>query len=220
MLQVVQVKRLALLSLALLSCNRWVRPTPPEPQLRTPGLQEKMRAKITVSCDAFGDDTVERRSGSGVIVSDWQVLTALHVVDCPNIPIIHVLTDRGRWRFSPEKEWRSVDVARIQMASADDLGGGIVPPTLSEKGLRVWDAVYIQTASPRSTEVIGQVMDSGFGGSGYGGTYFSYRAGTEHGNSGSGVYDTTGNLIGVHIGRTPGGLPYAAYVTPEMVPHR
>ncbi len=218
----VQVKRLALLSLALLSCNRWVRSDPPPSQLRDPNSQHSMRALIEVRCNAFDDDEfmVETRKASGVIVSDWQVLTALHVVDCPAIPVIHVVTDRGRWRFAPEKEWRSVDVARIQMASGDDLGSGIKPPTLSEERLIRHDQVYIQTAFPQPSEVLGSVVD-GFGGNGYGGaTYFSYHATTEKGNSGSGIYDTKGNLVGIHVGKTAAGTPYGAYVNPDMVPHR
>jgi V8-like Glu-specific endopeptidase len=159
------------------------------------------------------------------MVSDWQVLTALHVVDCQSaIATIYVTNNKGkRWRFSPEKEWRGADISRIQMASADTFHRKISPPRLRLNHLTRYEPVYIQAGHPKREEVIGQSTGWSYGGNGYGEPLagkFSYRdAATQPGNSGAGVYDREGQLVGIHVEHADGTkLGYASYVTEEMIP--
>lgn len=206
-----------LLVAALLAsaCNQWIRSSPPAAELRDRDSQVAMRVLVESSCEG-PIDTVSR-TGSGVIVSNWQVLTALHVVDCQSsIATIHVTTSRGRWSFGFERAWERWDVARIQIGSADNLGPGIRPPTVRRERLERYDSLYIQAASPRPDEIVGWV-DGAYGGSSYGG-FVTYKAQTEDGVSGAGIYDAPGNLVGIHHGKTENDEPFGALVTPEMVP--
>jgi S1-C subfamily serine protease len=203
---------------ALIGCNAWVRPSPPPPDLRTPAEQQSYAVIVESHCSNSFEE--KHNTGSGVMVSDWQVLTALHVVDCQaSIPDIHVTTRNGRWRFSPEKEWRKTDVARIQISSADNLKQRVNPPAIRSSALASFEPVYVQAAWPYADEVIGQSTgySNAFGGIGYGGT-FSYHAQTQPGNSGSGVYDRENRLVGIHIKHADTGVGYASYVTSEMIP--
>ena len=171
-------------------------------------------------CDTF-DDGESLKVGSGVMVSEWQVLTAMHVVDCQAaIARIHVITPSGkRYRFSPEKEWKEYDISRIQMASADSFRLGVSPPTLRLTSVAKHEPVYIQAAWPKRVEVMGEATGREYyGGQTYGG-YITYAAGTQSGNSGSGVYDIDGNLIGIHVGETAIGTKKGSRVTSDMIPH-
>lgn len=211
--------RCGLLLLALASCNRWVRPAPKAESIRTPEEQHIFAVKVEVACSPFGTSSVKKQVGSGVMVSDWQVLTALHVIDCPTIPTIHVISDKGRWRFSPEKEWRGADIARIQMASGDDLGRNVRPPTLRLQRLPMEEPVYLQAGYPDHEEIIGESTGYSYGGAGYGGALqgsFSYYVKTRPGNSGSGVYDRFGQLVGIHTMRD-GDKGYSSYVLESML---
>ena len=220
------MRRFALLSLTLLSCNRWVRPDPQPAVTRQPDSQSASAVRIEMTCDPF-EDGGKLSVGSGVMVSEWQVLTALHVVDCQSaIADIHVTTTAGRrYRFSPEREWvitslaQRDGVARIQMASGDSLRPRFPPPTVRETLVTFYEPLYIQTAEPTHEEKIAEATGWEYGGASYGGTTFTYKAPTVPGNSGSGIYDIDGQLVGVHLGTKGEDLRYGAIVTPDMVPH-
>lgn len=210
--------KLGLLLVALTSCNRWVRPTPPAPETREAHIQQLRAVKVSMQCGNL------IHHGSGVVVSDWQVLTAFHIVDCQSsLATIRVTDHTGEvFRFAPEKEWPSIDISRIQMATADSFDGKITPPTIRGRTMPMYEPVYIQTAMPKREEIIGEATGYSYGGSGYGsGGYrtFSYIAPTQSGNSGSGVYDIDGRLVGIHSKRSAEtGLGYASLIVEEMIP--
>jgi hypothetical protein len=214
----------------LTACNAWVRPTPPPPLHRSPEQQRAATVRIESRCDPFNDGALTKlRVGSGVMVSDWQVLTALHVVECTSaIPTIKVFNQDGRmWKFAPEREWLYTwlpgrdGIARIQMLSADTLRPRLVPPTLREKDwMGTREPVYIQTAEQ---EKIFEATGWMYGGDGYGGKVYTYRPSglsdpTEDGDSGSGEYDIDGALIGIHLGHMPDGRSYGAMAQNVMLP--
>lgn len=218
--------RHAAVIISLIGCNTWVRPVPPHAESRDPTRQEAAAVRVHVHCDTpseFG----RFRNGSGVMVTDWQVLTARHVVDCPSIPVIHVYNSHGdRWKFTVETEWLiSVagwrdGVTRIQMASGDTLSPHVRPPTVRDidaEMLRTYEPVYIYPGGRREIVTVGETMAL-YGGGSYGGYAVSYDASTEAGYSGSGGYDLSGNLLVVHLGELTNGYKFGALVTRDMVP--
>lgn len=220
------MSRLALFALALSGCNQWVRPAPPTPEARDMNLQRDLTVMVEVMCHMTSDilDHGEVRAASGVIVSDWQVLTAYHVVECPTIPTIWVTTNQDTWRFAPERDWESKDVSRIQMASADRLRAWdccgeqlvITPPVVGPVPPYGSD-VYVHAALPSWGVREGRVLSS------YRGMLRSTAPGDD-GVSGAGVYDdpAEGRLIAIHTGIWENALgasgSVAAPIEDGMVP--
>lgn len=229
------MNRFSLLLLSLAACNQMIRPTPPEARPRNPSEQRASVVKIESYCGPFEEGVLDRSAiGTGVIVSDWQVLTALHVVDCQStIPTITVTNFRGlRWKMAPEREWLFEitgapgrdGISRLQMASGDSFAPGFDPPAITGKVPDFWDPLYIETAFPERHETIGEATGLEYGGSQYGGTIFTYEANTDFGNSGSPAFDINGYLVGIHLGKSNSEkdvmLRYGGLVTADMVPHR
>lgn len=213
--------RAAILSTVLLaSCNQWVRPTPDGPHTRNQAEQHLATVRVESLCDSdsFDDNSIRvSHVGTGVMVSDWQVLTALHVVECTwAIARIRVTTTEGSWSFSPEKEWKGLDVARIQMSSADTMRPRLPTPTVRLRHIDADELVYIQSASPRRVQILGEA--AGWEYIKKTGRTFIYSANTEEGNSGAGIYDSDGALIGIHLGTDNGGDRHGARVSQEMIP--
>lgn len=223
------MNRLVLLTLTLTACNQWVRPTPPPASPRSIQDQWDAAVKIESSCDPF-EDGGRAGIGTGVMVSDWQVLTALHVVDCQSaIAQIKVTTSTGqRYRFAPEKEWvlKSLKerdgIARIQLLSADTLSPRVRPPTLHEGPVVMDEPLYMQVTQPKQEERVMHATGWAYGGESYGGTTITYTGISESGNSGAALYDIEGAITSIHLGSSgePARLKYGAVVTPDMVPHR
>lgn len=218
--------RLGLFLTVLSACNQWVRAEPPPAHTRS--LSEQWDAAVTVkmTCDPFEDGMLAHgRVGTGVMVSDWQVLTALHVVDCQStVPSIWVTNKRGRtWRFAPEKEWvfdltgTRDGVARIQMRSADSLSPRFAPPTVVNDIPDPGELMFMQVAVPQKAEFIVEATGSAFGSKALGEIVIKYWAQTRTGNSGAAVYNWNGDLVGIHLGRTTDEIGYGAMVTPEML---
>ncbi len=217
-------------SILLTSCNAWVRPTPPPPLRRTPAEQRAAAVRIESRCDPFDDGQLTKlRVGSGVMVSDWQVLTAMHVVDCPMaIPSIKVYNQSGRWwKFAPQDEWQYTwlkerdGIARIQIASADTMSPRLTPPTVPDNDwVEMGQALYVQTDEQ---EKVVEATGWEYGGAGYGGKVYTYSPlglsdPTEQGDSGSGEYDLSGDLTGIHFGHMKGDEGYGGLVQHWMVP--
>lgn len=231
-----QVKRVAISVLTLAACNKWVRPEPAPASTRTQHEQSASVVKIESRCDPFGNGTLGKsKVGTGVIVSDWQVLTALHVVDCPAaIPTIRVTNVNGlRWSIVPEREWEITipgnypgrdGISRLQMATADSFSPGFDPPAVTGRTPEFYDMLYIHTAYPDRHETVAQASGIEYGGAQYGGQIYTCWANTESGNSGSPQFDIDGFMIGLHLGVVNDDndpmLRYGALVTAGMVPHR
>jgi hypothetical protein len=216
------------LLLLLTSCNQWIRSSSPPAERRGLDRQRASAVKVIATCDPF-DDGGEIRSGTGVIVSEWQVLTALHIVDCTAaIAQIRVMSPDGRWRrFAPEKEWvfdilpGRDGIARIQLASADTLQPRIGPPSLAQYPALELETFFIQSAEPKWQTILGESTGRRYGDPVSSlGAVITYYAETEEGDSGSAVYDINGDLYGIHLGRWASDVRYAGVVTSEMIPHK
>jgi S1-C subfamily serine protease len=214
--------------LLLASCNHWVRPSPPPAESREIGRQRAAAVKIIATCDPF-EDGGKTRFGTGVMVSEWQVLTALHVVDCQSaITQIRVMNSDGRWwKFVREKEWvfdilpQRDGIARIQLATSDTLQPRISPPALAQHPALDFEPFFIQSAQPEWQTILGEATGRRYGDTvGSSGALITYHAETQEGNSGSAIYDINGDLYGLHLGQWASGVRYAGVVTSEMVPHK
>lgn len=199
------------------ACNAWIRPAPQPPQRRqTVEAQTAGVVSIETYCDPFGNGVMaEGRYGTGVMVSDWQVLTAAHLVECASIPVVRVTTVTGQtWRMSFQNEWTASSfvakhdgIVRLQLSSADTLVPNIAPPTVRTTEVAYDEPLWIGTVrGPRLGFATGQNDDLVF-----------YDAETKHGDSGSPSFDIDGNLVSIHFG-SGNGHGYAMAVTKEMLP--
>lgn len=128
-------------------------------------------------------------SGTGVVISERHILTAAHVVACPIIPVVHVLLSSGRVTHADvEMEDDDADVARLEMAYADNFNLHIAPPILSSSHLVVVGERLCARAGRKSACGYYDGSSKGQG---------VFGAFTGPGWSGSGVYDEGGRLVGL-----------------------
>lgn len=172
---------------------------------RTPAQQVNADVDIGVTC---GDGT--QHTGTGVVVSPTQVVTALHVASCPDhgTPLIMVSLDDNAWRMMVvEVQLPGIDVARLSMWSpyfARNTSPVVIGPR-PVTGDRLCEAA----AEPRWTYrcFIAQppmVYDDGLGSDiPATGRKILVDGTIEHGNSGSGVYDARGRLVGILVTAGP-----------------
>lgn len=179
-------------------------------------MQREAAVVVEARCSSSGFS--EYRHASGVLTSDWQVLTALHVVDCGPLDVaIQVTAGARSWRVTLERQWSIPGVARLELQGDDTTGLGIFPPEVRHPHSSWREQLYLQAAYPRSEEIVG-IAGHSFGGDSYGApTLVSYEIYGGPGNLGAAVYDVHGVLVAVHMGHTQGQIPYGAYVTKEMV---
>lgn len=193
------VTRTALVSLVLAGCRLpHVDPVP-----RPPGVAEDAVVALTVGCEFDVEDVWmsammdTSMRATGVIISERHVLTAAHAVRCPNIPIVHVaLADGRRLRTVVERDdamfGGGTDVARLEIASALNFDLNIPPP-----------ALRFNVGSGESETVCAAVIRAR-GVTWTCGTYTApsnkvYGMHVDFGDSGAGVYDIYGQLVGIVV---------------------
>lgn len=167
---------------------------------------------ITTTCP---DGSVGQ--GTGVMVSEDTVVTALHVVGCqlaPGIPIyfdeptkIEVLGDVGVVTTGTvELEITHSDIARIRLK--DHSLAEYFTPVRVGPPPRVGERLCIASALPRVTYRCGEAQAAPSG-------RVSFSIMTEHGNSGSAVYDSHGRIVAIvtNLVRCEGNALCAGYGT-------
>jgi hypothetical protein len=163
------------------------------PVLRDHFAQEAAAVMVESTCTSDEHDPYPTGSitkGSGVVVGSRHVLTALHVVECPYIPQVRVTFPDGSWFFVVvEREYRGLDVARLELATAEQWP--IVPPIVAAPVAE--EALCSSVVLPARGWSCGNVTLLHVGKHGS----VMYTARTARGNSGSGVYDVAGNLVGI-----------------------
>lgn len=175
-----------------------------EPQLRAQDTQERAAIRIHTSCSeaspfktgepgdphAGDPDIVWYPDGwaTGVIISEHYALTAAHAVRCPIIPdVVATLVD-GRWFTMNVKKddamfGEGADIALLEIASADQFHEDIAPPKLGH-------AIVNDPA-------IGALFRHDVYGSFDGSNQLTLR--TRPGDSGAGVYNLAGELVGLVV---------------------
>lgn len=152
-----------------------------------PGLSftEEQAAAVRIDVYCFNGEIWQ---GSGVVVDAQHVLTAAHVVDCPGRIIV------GADTMSPvamrlEAFSLDADLARLVTATAVFS----VHPALRVGTVREGEIICAAVVVPERTWSCGVVVAVTSEAS----DSIVHTAGVMHGNSGSGVYNATGVLVGV-----------------------
>lgn len=183
--------------LALLAACDACSALPPVPAAPRPlDAREATSVRIDVLCEAgdpFDPDNVipwvAPKGGSGVLISPRRVITAAHVISCPTLPgVIVTLANGDRRSGVVVAEDGEADVAMIEAAAANDFAP--VAPAIIGPPPPVESVVCATHSLPDKGTDCGPVEESGPEGT-------AYRAHVRHGNSGGGVYDEEGRLIGV-----------------------
>lgn len=198
---------------------------------RNPDERVAMTVQLRVFC--LLDDPMEIRAilfeggfGSGLMIDNTHVLTANHVVACPTIPMVTAITADGReYAMSIEKAWMADDVARLVIARKGERffagrnGGDVAPPYLALPPL-MGEPVCAYVAVPQRGINCGRLIKDTDDHDGD-----LHIAGLAwRGNSGSGVYDGQGRLVGILVSGyffretgEPAGLWQATSIKPEYV---
>ncbi len=187
----VTVLLLCLLLAACSSCGAATSHT----STRTVTAQYNAAVAIRVTCP----DGIH--GGTGVLVSENQLLTADHVVRCQVVegfPIFMPPTkievdpgDGNRLEAFIEISYYLDDIARLRLVGDASLAKYFTPIHVGEMpglGTRVCESSMI----PRPTYRCGTVQiptDE----------HIKFEMRTEHGNSGSGLYDSSGRLVGIVV---------------------
>ena len=206
--------------------------------VRSPTQQHNAAVKIITSCTSqmtllltmpdgsvidtglpTGRAVVRRFGGTGVLVSAYHVVTAKHVVTCAENEELSVAINTGpgadRQAFV-EFEFPNYDIARLIVK--DSLAYFFTPITigpLPTLGQQVCEASKV----PRDTWRCGTTQkpdDEGL---------IVFEMITEHGNSGSGLYNAAGQLVGIVVqwwptegGEHHGGKASPVQTWPFLVP--
>lgn len=166
---------------------------PAEP--RTESQAAGAVATITSSCAEFDQDWLipaePAKVATGVVVSARHVITAAHAVSCGALPDVHAeFTDGERDRMVVEKDdvafGGGLDLARLEILSAGGIPVAVAPPVIAGR----WNAPGPWCArtrrGPACGDPIRQSADTA-----------TFGAPTQAGDSGSGVYDRHGRLVGI-----------------------
>ncbi len=188
---------LIMLCIAQFACAR---PVPGYPTVRPLNAQAANAVRIEAMCvdsDPFmngGSFDMSGGYGSGVLIDNHHVLTANHVIECPFLPDIHVITADGRRRRAVVDEtWADRDVARL--VTIEDIDG--VDPVMLAPPPTPGEVVCSAAAFPKRGGFCGPVA------------FFNdhrqwnlgFFALVVPGNSGSGLYDGDGALVGIVTAR-------------------
>lgn len=191
-----------------------------DPKPRQPEAERLATVRVDVTCTTeapfktgdpgdphqFDSDIewIGPRTATGVIVSDRHVVTAAHAVFCPTIPgVVVTLQDGRRFRMDAERDdavfGSGTDVARLVISADDRFFLDLTPPELG------------------STEPDGYVVASTLHGFAPG-TFTGVQrrldgVKTRPGDSGSGVYTMSGQLIGIIVkgGTYTDGTSFSTY---------
>lgn len=193
--------RLSLVVVLIAACTgtRWTRPS-----LRPHLVQQEAAVTVKVWCDNLDEGEFgELKAGSGVIVDSRHVITAEHVVRCDKSPVVRVvLTDGTANLMKVSRLDPGADLAILELLEAGEFKTKSVRPIVGKA--RVKDYVCSAVAFPKWRWNCGQIN-----------TIFAmpysdvmFDAETVQGNSGSGLYNSRGQLIGIVTSKVkcPGGV--------------
>jgi hypothetical protein len=171
------MRTLALCVLAVAACTNCRGPSPDTPEVGA--IADRVGQTVHVEACVY--------EGSGVALPNGYALTALHVVlGCPVYKLTNVVTDEE-------------SVAELDIATAQDLARLTMETQLPAESVRVarahvGDVVCLLSATPEIGAACGHVQSVTDGRGG-----IRHSAPTAKGNSGSGLYNTDGDLVGIVV---------------------
>ena len=183
------------LPLALLCACSGFPHVPPEP--RSPTEASLASVSLETDCWEAGDSAVhEALTGTGVILSRHFVLTAEHVVRCPYLVRTTATLQNGDHdilavQFDDVMFGSGKDLAKLISMTQIGLEIDVPPPSLVIGELEG----SVCAITPHG-EVCGQVTNSNP-------DVIEFSGVTRLGDSGAGVYDTAGRLVGVVTAGSP-----------------
>lgn len=194
------LKLILVTGLLMVGVFAWYYPPPPPPEGRTISGQWDATVAISAQCG----DGLHWYTGSGVIVSDDVVLTARHVVadhyqdngawvNCPNLQITVREIDGTMHDATVEAE-ASSDIARLRIVEKFT-----DPPAVLGPRPLLGENVCMVALRPEPWRRCGETQPT---------TDSLIRVNFQvvHGNSGAGVYDTDGRLIGIIVTLDPNAM--------------
>lgn len=206
--------KLLLLSLLLVACER----PPVFPMPQDPRMARTVSVHIQCGDELEGDDPdapyIHRGFGVGVALDQQRVLTAAHVVACPEMPWIHVTLADGRvfrMDVTHEDDTRTTGYAILETAGALDSFDIPAPPPIiaSHYGSMLCAVAELPNYGyqrPVFREMCGVVT-------GYRpGTSVVFDAPNYRGESGAPVYSDVGYLVGIVQGQASTGGTFASYI--------
>lgn len=183
----------------LAGCLRPAVQTPAQPYT----LDEQARAAVTIESlcigDAFRAKTTKSAvlgggAGSGAIIGTYGVVTAAHVINCPTgSPVVGVIDHTGRRRVADIAAIDYVhDVARLVVREpfVDTHAPCFAAPRVSQ-------LVSAYTGYPERASLHGRVTDVRMRDASWRRVDLGLDMHVVAGNSGSGIYDDRGCLVGV-----------------------
>lgn len=162
---------------------------------RTPALQHNADIELDVVCMERDGTAKYSQRGSGVIIDRHHILTARHVVQCDKTTPVIVVDAGDQFLKLAQSgvELPESDVALLYVASG-------LPTQLSttvEIGPKphIGDEVCEAAAVPSWTYRCGIVQPEAFNAPADSDIRIDFKV--EHGNSGAGLYDKQGRLVGI-----------------------
>lgn len=189
-----------------------------DPKTRTNTVATYATVRVDSDCGNFPDfprlfpedpqlgfDPVESSHATGVIISERHVITAAHVVRCGAIPNVWVTYRAANGKVRKLKMsvteddamfGEGKDIARLEISSAENFEVHLAPPSLGDgwptsEDQPVWCAFTL--GGRRCGE--GTKMNN------------TFETKTHPGDSGSGVYDAAGRLVGIVV-RSAGAVTH------------
>jgi hypothetical protein len=166
---------------------------------RTPTEQHNMDVIIEQGCmgEIDGQAFITGGKGSGVIVGRHHVLTAMHMAECQlgQLEYLNINTGDGR-EHRAEVEFTLPDRDVMRLRTADDLTDKYFVPIEIGPKPDIGATVCEASATPVWTYRCGVAEPIAFGGRN-GDIRVDFKV--EHGNSGSGLYDAQGRLVGIIV---------------------
>lgn len=191
-------------------------PDPSAPHLRDRQAQADAAVVVTHICTRPGTE-LRGLEGSGVLIAPSRVLTAYHVVACASAFDAQVLSVQGRDGIPRRTAivWRApvIDLAVLSVV-------GLSAPPVTYAAPVIGETACSENAIPEFTRSCGKVLAVRDMTAGERIVNVQHSIPTEHGNSGAGVYNAAGALIGVitHANRRevwagipPGGLASSVF---------
>lgn len=174
-------------------------PPPENPRIpRTTPTQEYTTAMIEHTCiesHNLSDLRMSQRVGTGVVIDDYHVLTAFHVIECPVLSYITVkLADNRVFRMVVTKSEPTRDLAMLSVFGSKGFELQLGPALIGQPPKQGSDVCFF-TGAPQRTRRCGpynsriktdKLPDAMF-----------VIAQADPGNSGSGIYDVSGRLVGI-----------------------